>query len=69
MDLKNLIPEKARAKICNSCPLCRHSRNRPDSVVGRLHAKYHVEDCPMWEAQREVYGETDEAISPSSETR
>ena len=52
------IFKRLRAKVCHHCPLCRHGRNNPDSTIGKiLHHKYHTDHCPMWKAQKEVYGE------------
>jgi hypothetical protein len=52
--------KRMRAKICHHCPVCKHTRRNPDSVIGRIHYKYHAENCPMWTAEREVYGEREE---------
>jgi hypothetical protein len=55
--------KKLRATICNNCPLCKHARKNPESVVGKiLHHKKHAENCPMWKAQLEVYGEENAPI-------
>jgi hypothetical protein len=52
--------KRMRAKICHHCPVCSHTRRNPDSVIGRIHYKYHAENCPMWTAEKEVYGEREE---------
>ena len=58
--------KKIRASICNNCPLCKHARKNPESVVGKiLHHKSHADNCPMWKAQKEVYGE--EPVAKSDE--
>ena len=50
--------KKIRAAICHNCPLCKHARSNPDSKVGKmLHHKLHSENCPMWKAEKEVYGQ------------
>lgn len=50
--------KKIRATICHNCPLCKHARNNPESKIGKmLHSKLHSENCPMWKAEKEVYGE------------
>ena len=52
--------KRIRARICHHCPLCNHTRKNPDSVIGKIHHKYHAENCPMWTAEREVYGERED---------
>ena len=62
---KTTLFKKLRAKTCHHCPLCNHARNNPDSLIGRiLHHKYHAENCPLWKAEKEVYGEGEEMNSP-----
>ena len=49
--------KKLRAKICDNCPLCNHARRNPESRIGKiLHHKRHADNCPMWKAQKEIYG-------------
>ena len=49
---------KVRAVICKHCPVCIAARKSPHSVVGRLlHHPIHSENCPMWTAYRQVYGD------------
>jgi hypothetical protein len=48
---------KALAVMCHYCPLCRYGRAKPDSVIGKvLHHRLHADHCPMWKAERAVYG-------------
>ncbi len=55
---KTPVFKKIRAAICHNCPLCRHARNNPDSRIGKiLHHRYHSDNCPLWQAEKEVYGE------------
>ncbi len=62
---KTTVFKKLRAKVCHHCPLCNHARNSPDSAIGRiLHHKYHAENCPLWKAEKEAYGEGKEMNSP-----
>ena len=50
--------KKFRATLCHHCPFCRHARKSPESTIGKiLHHKYHAENCPLWKAEKEVYGE------------
>jgi len=50
--------KKVRAVICKHCPICAAARKSPHSVVGRLlHHPIHSDNCPMWTAYRQVYGE------------
>lgn len=50
--------KKLRAKICDNCPLCNHARKNPDSRIGKiLHHKYHSDNCPLWKAHKEIYGD------------
>lgn len=50
--------KKIRATVCHHCPLCRHGRKNPTSIIGKvLHHKYHADHCPMWKAEKEVYGD------------
>lgn len=51
--------KKIRASLCHHCPLCNHARKNPDSRIGKiLHHKYHSDNCPLWKAEIEVYGES-----------
>ena len=50
--------KKIRAVICKHCPVCNSARKSPDSLVGRLvHHPLHADNCPMWTAYQQVYGE------------
>ena len=49
--------KKIRAAICHNCPMCKHARENPQSMIGKvLHHKLHADHCPMWKAEQEVYG-------------
>jgi len=49
--------KKLLAKICDHCPLCRHARKNPESLLGKiLNHPLHADNCPAWKAHREVYG-------------
>jgi len=59
--------KRSRAFLCHHCPVCRYGRRRPDSLLGRmLHHPLHAEHCPLWRAEREIYGRR-EAPSTSTE--
>ena len=48
---------RALAVMCHHCPLCRYGRANPESFLGRmLHHKLHADYCPMWKAEKAVYG-------------
>jgi hypothetical protein len=50
--------KRLRATICHTCPLCNHARKNPDSKIGKiLHHKYHADNCPLWKAEKEIYGQ------------
>ncbi len=52
--------KRMRATFCHHCPLCSHARKSPDSMIGKiLHHRYHADNCPMWKAEKEVYGDTE----------
>ncbi len=52
------IFKKMQATMCHHCPLCSHARKKPDSVIGKImHHKAHSDNCPLWNAEKEVYGE------------
>jgi len=54
--------KKIRAAICHNCPMCKHARENPQSMIGRiLHHKLHADHCPMWKAEQEVYGKVRKA--------
>ena len=54
--------KRTRARLCHHCPLCKHGRNKPASLVGKLlHHKLHSENCPMWKAEQELYKDADES--------
>ena len=55
---------KVRAVICKHCPACSVARKSPHSVIGRLlHHPLHSDNCPMWTAYRQVYGEQEDPSS------
>ncbi len=44
------------AVLCHHCPMCKHARAYPESVLGRvLHHRLHADYCPMWKAERQAY--------------
>ena len=50
--------EKVQAVICKHCPFCIAARKSPHSMVGRmLHHPLHSDNCPMWKAYQQVYGD------------
>ena len=50
--------KRMTASVCKHCPLCKHARKSPESVIGRiLHHPFHSENCPVWKSYQEVYGE------------
>ena len=54
--------KKFRATLCHHCPFCHHARKNPDSTIGKiLHHKYHAENCALWKAEKEIYGEHQQA--------
>ena len=44
------------AKRCESCPLCRYSRQNPATLVG-MAMKLHGKVCPFWRAWQKEYGD------------
>jgi hypothetical protein len=61
--------KKIRATLCHHCPFCNHARRNPDSAIGKiLHHKYHADNCPLWKAEKEVYGEGEEVGSSKVKT-
>ena len=48
--------KKMLAGLCNSCPLCRYARKKPDSLLGKI-VCWHGSWCPAWKAWEQVYGE------------
>ena len=45
--------KKIRATICHNCPMCKHARENPQSIIGKiLHHQLHAEHCPMWKAEQ-----------------
>lgn len=60
------------AAVCHACPACRYGRGHPDSLLGRLlHHPLHADRCPLWRAERAVYGseETDGRAEPAGSAR
>lgn len=50
--------KRARAFLCHKCPFCNYGRKHPDSVIGKmLNHPLHADHCPMWKAEKELYGE------------
>jgi hypothetical protein len=57
------IFKKSRAVICHYCPFCMYARKRQDSFVGKiLHHPNHADNCPMWNAEKEVYQRRDSSV-------
>ena len=51
------IFKKTRAAMCHYCPFCMHARKNPESVIGKiLHKPAHADNCPLWTAEKDVYG-------------
>lgn len=40
------------AKRCENCPLCRHARNHPETMFGKL-MELHGKVCPFWRAWKQ----------------
>ncbi len=43
------------AMRCDMCPMCKHARANPDTLVSKaiaLHGRF----CPFWQAWQKVYG-------------
>ena len=61
---------KGLAVLCHHCPMCRYARSYPQSILGKLlHHRLHADYCPMWKAEKAVYGaEPGTAGSPRGET-
>jgi hypothetical protein len=50
--------KKIMGAACHHCPLCKYGRSHPESLIGKmLHSKLHADHCPMWKAEKEIYGE------------
>jgi hypothetical protein len=48
--------QRIMASVCHHCPLCKHARNNPESMLGKiLHHKIHADHCPFWKAEKTVY--------------
>ena len=44
------------AWICHRCPMCRHARSHPTSLLGRImHHPLHADHCPLWKAEQQRY--------------
>ena len=49
--------KKLMGSICHHCPICKYGRKYPVSAIGKmLHAKIHADLCPLWKAEKEIYG-------------
>lgn len=46
----------ALAAVCASCPLCRHSRRKPDGWASRIVRKVEARICPFCRAYARVHG-------------
>jgi len=52
---------KALAVVCHRCPICKYGRARPNSLIGKiLHHRLHADYCPMWKAEKAMYGQAKE---------
>ena len=50
--------KKMMGSVCHHCPICKYGRKNPESAIGKiLHSKIHADHCPMWRAEKEIYGE------------
>jgi len=58
MSENNVSPlRKALAVVCHHCPMCRYARANPESILGKvLHHRLHADYCPMWKAEKQMYG-------------
>ena len=55
---KSSIFKRIQATMCHHCPLCSHARKNPDSTVGKIfHHRYHADNCSLWKAEKDLYGE------------
>jgi len=58
---KTGLYKKIIGAACHHCPICKYGRSHPESMIGKmLHHKLHSENCPMWKAEKEIYGESNE---------
>lgn len=48
--------KKLMATRCEHCPLCRHAREKPDTLFGKAMA-LHGKICPFWRAWQAEYGQ------------
>ena len=49
-------PKNLLAWICHHCPMCRHARAHPASLLGRImHHPLHANHCPLWKAEQARY--------------
>jgi hypothetical protein len=56
---KTGLYKKIMGSVCHYCPICKYGRKNPESAIGKmLHAKIHADHCPMWKAEKEIYGES-----------
>lgn len=58
--------KKIRARICHNCPLCNHARKNPESRIGLVLHHTHADNCSLWKAEKQVYGERN--VREDSET-
>ncbi len=54
--------KKLIAKRCENCPLCRHAREKPDSLFGKVMV-FHGKFCPFWRAWEKEYGHKSKTAS------
>ncbi|MBW1993526.1 MAG: hypothetical protein JRI77_03635 [Deltaproteobacteria bacterium] len=58
VDKKIGFHKKIMGAVCRHCPICRYGRKNPESFIGKiLHARIHADHCPLWKAEKEIYGE------------
>jgi hypothetical protein len=48
--------DRSMAKICESCPICRHARGKQQGVAFRFVKTIEVSICPFCQAYEKVHG-------------
>ena len=48
--------QKGAARVCNSCPLGRYARSKPDNLLRKV-IRWHGVWWPVWRAWEKEYGE------------
>ena len=67
-ETEHSLSTRIMAKRCDTCPVCKAARNKPDTRFGRVMA-WHGSWCPFWKAHEQVYGKEPVTKEPAGKNK